>query len=1162
MVDSPIILNLALSQADRAKQAPDPSRVQVDDRSLAELLNLAIEHGKLIQFYDLTNAPDGDWSALFASDPGIALASQASLDPRRIEEEMQRIGRQLRLDDRPLVREAPWRDLVSLIRQLLTILRRRPLREGPLATVLHQVERPMALVDAATSLSRFLESTGLDLRLGTQPILLKDSELRRLENLLRDFLGVLLSELEVSRQEAEQELQAELSRQGHAPQVALYIAFARLFQSIQGRLNRFPASLLDFYLQQVLHQDSIADKSLRPDRLALTFRAKAGVPPVLVPRQTLFSAGEDGEGQPIHFASDQDLEVRTAQLVGLRAMRVQGRAVGDGRGETRAALDAVWLTDINLPLPYPAGGPIFPLFGTDGASTTPQGATTPAVVGFALASPLLWLEGGLRMVRLTLRLTPSSLQAVQDFQPQADPASVRERIRLALERSLRWHYTSAEALAPLEARARLLTPTESASEPEPLAIELLFTLLPSAPAWRTFAPWGSEPILLARVQGSDTNAGGFEGETALTVLSLLRVESLALAVEVRDLQPTALQSSAGSLDPSQPLPIFGPTPVCGAFFSASSAEIGAKPLQTIGLQIDWHGLPISRDGFRGHYSGYRLDADGRSHPAGELFANSGFRVRLDLDLAAPDATDGPTSADLPLFATGEPSNADSAPLAPSSNLTLPPLKGLRGARGVRLVLSAPPHAFGDSLYAINCLDASRRMAVQVQASAAAGAPPEGDPQNLSWPNPPWCPRAASVRLAYYCTATLSASAPKESQPLQLLHLIPLDDPTPVAWLAKGGVPLLPQLIADGRAQEGTLLLTLSEPVPQMTLLFGLTSTATVEPLNDLQTLEVEAWRDGAWESLRPEDIKDDTAGLRRTGILRLTLENDRTSARLRLRVRKLGPSLPNLVCLEPNAVWATWQEPGGRELLNRSRAAGTVTTSLEKLPGIEEIRQPLPSSGGVAPASTTMEKVRLAERLRHKERAIQPDDYAQLLLSAFPFLWQVAVLPARNANGESEGGCVTIIPIPGPDSPTVPDPTIPSCDATLGDRLLAELRTRVSPFVRLHVAAPPYQRIAVCATVVVKDETRLSTTLEQLQAELVRFLSPWPAPDLGERPKVYYDETAISQFIRNRPYIESIDTITIEPGEISPNSSCVYYTSALRHKLSTRPSGVGIHGTP
>jgi hypothetical protein len=95
---------------------------------------------------------------------------------------------------------------------------------------------------------------------------------------------------------------------------------------------------------------------------------------------------------------------------------------------------------------------------------------------------------------------------------------------------------------------------------------------------------------------------------------------------------------------------------------------------------------------------------------------------------------------------------------------------------------------------------------------------------------------------------------------------------------------------------------------------------------------------------------------------------------------------------------------------------------------------------------------------------------------------------------------------------------------------------------------------------VVKDGTRLSTTLEQLQAELVRFLSPWPAPELGERPKVYFDETAISQFIRDRPYIDSIDTIELEG--TSTESSSVYYTSALRHKLSARPSGAGLHRAP
>jgi hypothetical protein len=229
---------------------------------------------------------------------------------------------------------------------------------------------------------------------------------------------------------------------------------------------------------------------------------------------------------------------------------------------------------------------------------------------------------------------------------------------------------------------------------------------------------------------------------------------------------------------------------------------------------------------------------------------------------------------------------------------------------------------------------------------------------------------------------------------------------------------------------------------------------------------------------------------------------------------------------------------------------------LGHLPGIVDVRQPLPSTGGVAPASADMRKVCLGERMRHKERAIQADDYALLLLRAFPVLWQVAVLPAQNASGASEAGCVTIIPIPGPESPTIPDPTIPSCDAAFSERLLRELQPRVSPFVRLQVACPPYCRIRVCASVVV-EESRMASALQQLQIELVRFLSPWPSPDLGPRPNNYYEETVISQFIRDRPYIKSINRLKLlyesnessEAVEQMPKSSHVYYTSALQHAL-------------
>lgn len=1230
-----VILNFALSQADRSAQATNPSRVRVDDRSLAQLLCLAVEHGKLITFYDLTNAPDRDWSDLFASDPAIALAMQASLDPNVIEQEMQAIGRRLRQDDRPLVRPEPWRDLVALIRQLLTTMRRRPLRDGPLAMLLLQIDSPVALVDTATNLSRFLESTGLDLRLGVQAILLKESELRRMENLLRDFLGVLLATLDTMRQDAERDLQLELARPGHAPHVALYIAFARLFQSMQARLNRFPDSLLTFYHQEVLRQVTIADSSLRPDHLLLAFRLKPGADPVVVPRQTPFLAGVDGAGLPITYTTDQDLEVQGGVVEAMVAMRLRGRAIeADGLGRF-VAIDGVWVTEMALPLPYPSVGPLLPLFGPDQPRQTPYGVTSSGVLGFAIGSPLLALEGGQRLVTLTLRITAVSLQGLAAFSQHLDRDALRERLRQILEQDLRWAYTTSEGLESLSPKARILAPGEEASGVmgsmsatvgtvawEPMAIELAFLLPPSSPPWRECTDWGAQPLLLARLQEpcpaspgvgvataassapvdasvsgsaptslapSSTSSAAPEAQEPLTtmaMLSLLNLEALALVVAVHDLPPNDLRSSVGRLDPSQPLPIFGPSPVCGSFFSVGAPELAAKPLDAITLRLQWHGLPISRDGFRGHYSGYRLDGDGQLHPPGELFTNSCFQVDLHLDMESSPEDGSPGPITLPLFESASPLPAttpmEPTPLAPTTDLKRSDLKGVCGVRALRLVLSAPLYAFGDALYASNCLEASRRLA---PASTAAGPSPSPVPEQPTtasaptWPNPPWCPSVASVRVDYR-SATAVASFPvveTTCPPPQLFHLSPLNGCQPVTWHGDSGIPLLPRLMTKEmeplpktaafpvELHLATVHLTLTQSFHQLSLLFGLTLSGTVDSFRPTPQLHVDVWIAGQWQALPDTAVQDGTSGLSRTGILLLTLPDDQNTSCLRLRLSGLSDPLPDLVCLEPNAAWATWKGPGGKETLNRSLEAGKVTTSLEILPAIAEIRQPLPSSGGVAPAGVAMEKVCLAERLRHKERAIQADDYALLLLRAFPVLWQVAVLAARNAKGESEAGCVTIIPIPGPESPTIPDPTIPSCDGAFSELLLTELKSSVSPFARLQVACPAYCRVIVCATVVVED-ARLSSSLQQLQADLLRFLSPWPAPDLGPRAQNYYEESVISEFIRDRSYIKSIDNLSLKYNMVGsgeclpapPPVSVIYYTSAQRHELTARPASVSL----
>ena len=69
----------------------------------------------------------------------------------------------------------------------------------------------------------------------------------------------------------------------------------------------------------------------------------------------------------------------------------------------------------------------------------------------------------------------------------------------------------------------------------------------------------------------------------------------------------------------------------------------------------------------------------------------------------------------------------------------------------------------------------------------------------------------------------------------------------------------------------------------------------------------------------------------------------------------------------------------------------------------------MPSFGGRPPETPATYPARLGERLRHKERAVQPWDYERLVLERFPPLWMVRALPARDASGAAPGSTLVVV---------------------------------------------------------------------------------------------------------------------------------------------------------
>jgi hypothetical protein len=152
---------------------------------------------------------------------------------------------------------------------------------------------------------------------------------------------------------------------------------------------------------------------------------------------------------------------------------------------------------------------------------------------------------------------------------------------------------------------------------------------------------------------------------------------------------------------------------------------------------------------------------------------------------------------------------------------------------------------------------------------------------------------------------------------------------------------------------------------------------------------------------------------------------------------------------------------------------------------------------------------------------------------------------------------VWVVVVPGPGSPGVVDPATPFADSTLLAAVGAWVRPRLSPFARLAVTNPPYVGITVTAEALFTDDETVSAQAARLNAELIAWLSPWPDASLGPRPDHYYRRHGIAEFIRRRPYVRALLSLSVaHDPELTPGDWS-YYTSAGAHRLTGQTAGRG-----
>ena len=437
-----IVINGAPSQYDRWLPALRDGYANVDDRGLSELLAFPIEFGRLINFYDLANEIDGDWVDFFAIDPTIVLASIGAIDLAGAEAaylELERRTFEVKQFERKFdlfgqLFAAVLR-LARQVNQWLAGIGPKPrsntadlLRRQIVAAIDHSLglqlrllvsyARGAGLPDALSQpvrldLNGFLPIWQINQDCPDGSIYRGQSRNRKIDHAGPYVNGIFTQFLDaLSRLQffARANFAASLGDADHPPQTALYIAFAKLFQTAQATINTAASRYIHFYYHDILREKF---RPAVPDSAYLTFTLATdqGVTSTTVPRDTLFVAGGDSNGLDILFAAGKSLLVSAATIVKLRALRVtygplispvtahpvvpSGDVIqrvlgteilaGDKKGATAGTNVSAWST-----------------FGEPQPGAMDFAVTTLATLGFAVASPYLLLTGGCRVVTLRL----------------------------------------------------------------------------------------------------------------------------------------------------------------------------------------------------------------------------------------------------------------------------------------------------------------------------------------------------------------------------------------------------------------------------------------------------------------------------------------------------------------------------------------------------------------------------------------------------------------------------------------------------------------------------------------------------------------------------------------------------------------------------------------
>ncbi len=433
------------NKQERLVKALLPAYAKIDERSMQEMLWIISQYTRQINYFDQENKLDGTWEELIDPDISALLATVSLTNFKTFQQQFEQLSTALlKLAKEPANNEAAidqnFRQLVDLVGSLAKAINTwltyasnySPFYEEIALSIRSGLDNQLKLLilyDYDLSQQRQEHYFNKGVYLGyqevwkiadwveketyqkdydkTKPIIYvgatESDKIRNAVKQIKLLFDAFYKEKSVLIANANTHFNNTLNQsyQRHEPHNALILAFLQLFKYAQDHINTLTGRHLDYYYKEVLQ---LTSKAATPDQVNIVFQLAQNIRSYLLKKGTTLSAGKDKTGVELLYKTDNDIALNKATARLFKTIYVDKTATAGSGKEISAIYAAPVANSLDgIGEELDKTDPKWHTFGESQQGKSIQNRNmVDATLGFALASPILFLAEGKR--RITFRL--------------------------------------------------------------------------------------------------------------------------------------------------------------------------------------------------------------------------------------------------------------------------------------------------------------------------------------------------------------------------------------------------------------------------------------------------------------------------------------------------------------------------------------------------------------------------------------------------------------------------------------------------------------------------------------------------------------------------------------------------------------------------------------